>query len=676
MNRYFNKKNLAFTLAEMMVVLAVFSVVSAATLPVMTARQQITTEVAGAEGSSEDPWVYKDGYDALYYYNSTQPSTSAVMVGGQVTDTPESIGYPQLIVNDSHSVGSGGSDDASQIVLFRRNNNTPYYAGRITLGNTSFATGSVQIGANAHAYNANTTSRQYNVAIGSNAMNSDGGSSTAYKGYSIAVGTNALRGDRQAAYTVAIGNNAGYASKFYNTVLIGNYAGYTNQYDSAVPGTYSSVFIGDRAGYSTLVPQAASNTVGIGTFSLLNNTMTSRTVAIGTYAGAKTSNGSSSCIVAIGSYAGFNTPQTGNTALGYYAGASSSIAGVAIGTYAGYGASGSYDYVAVGSYAGYNAKNITAIGTYAGYNALDYNSKHVFIGAYAGANVDNGGISGSSDSPSVVIGNHAGEEVTDLATGSVYIGNYAGYNTSVFNSVCIGYRACEGLGSPSKGEFIRIASKDGEWNDIDPDYNVSVIGDIPSDIKDGINTYAPLDSDGDTLVLTPLYSNKTATSTNSSIVLYGFVYGYTNSLTSFSDRRLKREIVPAKYGLKDIRKINVYNYNWKSDDTKTPRIGVIAQELQKVIPEGVQADKSGSDGYLTVNVEWLIYPMINAIKELDVQVQTIKKQVVAYAKEYVTLAERVNKLEKEVKVLEKENKALTRDVKVAYKKVKKAESLR
>lgn len=672
MNRYFNKKNLAFTLAEMMVVLAVFSVVSAATLPVMTARQQITTEVAGAEGSSEDPWVYKDGYDALYYYNSTQPSTSAVMVGGQVTDTPESIGYPQLIVNDSHSVGSGASDDGSQIVLFRRNNNTPYYAGRITLGNTSFATGSVQIGANVLAYNSNTTYRYYNVAIGSNAMNAD--SSSMYKGYSIAVGTNALRGSKRTEYTVALGNNAGYNTKFFNSVLIGNYAGFSNQDASAVNGAYSSVFIGDRAGYSTLVPQTASMTVGIGTFSLLNNTQAYKTVAIGTYAGATDYASSLYDTVMIGTYAGSNTGNTGSaktnrTLLGYYAGASSSINGVAIGTYAGYGASGSYEYVAIGTYAGYRAKDATSIGLYAGYNASYDDSNHVFIGKYAGANVGDGGFSGVTYLPPVVIGNYAGEEVEDNASGSIYIGTYAGHQTSVRQSICIGYNACVGLGNPSSEGFIRIASKDGEWDDLNPAYNFSFIGDIPS----GIEEYS-INQSEDTLVLTPLYGIKSANSMGS-IVLYGYVYGYTNSLTSYSDRRLKRDIVPAKYGLKDIRKINVYNYNWKSDDKKTQRIGVIAQELQKVIPEGVEAG-GGSDGYLTVNVEWLIYPMINAIKELDVQVQTIKKQVVAYAKEYVTLAERVNKLEKEVKVLEKENKALTRDVKIAYKNVKKAESLR
>lgn len=673
MNQFFNKKNLAFTLAEMMVVLAVFSVVSAATLPVMTARQQLTTEVAGAEGSSEDPWHYNSDYNALYYYNETQPTTSAVMVGGQVADTPDSIGYPQLIVKDNYEEGSSGTDDGSHIVLFRRHNDNSYYAGRIMLGGSSLNEGSVAIGANALAYNANTAYRGYNVAIGSNAMNSDGGTSEAQKSNSIAIGSNALRGAKKASYTIAIGNYAGVGPKIYDTVLIGNYAGCATDANE-IPGVYSSVYIGDRAGYAPTGPGAGNNNVAIGSFSLFNNTRSNSIVSIGTYSAASTTTKkTSSLAVTIGTYAGFNPKGgAGGVSIGYYAGAEAD-SGAFIGAYAGYNSENS---VAIGHSAGYNSKNTTAIGTYAGYNALYDTVGHVFIGAYAGANVDNGGSAGNTYLPAVVIGDHAGEDVEGNASYSIYIGNKAGYQTSTRKSVCIGRNACTGLGEPNAEGFVRISAKDGEWDDVNPNYNISIIGDAPSAIKDAINVTAPLNGGKDVLVLTPLYSNKTAT-TDSSIVLLGVVYSYKNSMTLFSDRRLKRDIVPTKYGLKDIRKINVYNYNWKSDDTKKLNIGVIAQELQKVIPEGVHVDKEKNfGGYLTVNVEWLIYPMINAIKELDVQVQTVKKQVVAYSKEYVTLVERVNKLEKEVKVLEKENKTLTRDVKIAYKKVKKVESLR
>lgn len=682
MNRFFNKKNLAFTLAEMMVVLAVFSVVSAATLPVMTARQQLTTEVVGAEGSSEDPWHYNNNYNALYYYNETQPTTSAVLIGGQVTDTPASIGYPQLIIRDNYELGSSNSDDASHIVLFRRHDNKSYYAGRIMLGGNSLNEGSVAIGANALAYNTNAD-RRYNVAIGANAMNSAGGSATdAKKTYSVAIGPKALSGGKISSYTVGLGNFAGASSRIYDSVMIGNYAGFSMQDSSSNPGLYSSVFIGDRVGFSKVTPLAGHNNVVIGTYASTNKTSGFDNVVImGTYAGGRLENGFSSLSngsVLVGHYAGFDT--SGGTFVGYYAGAGAStgnsqydLNNIAVGAYAGYSAEAS---LAIGHRAGYNSKNTTAIGSYAGYNSSYDAIGHVFIGAYAGANLENSGSVGSTYLPAVAIGNHAGENVVGNAAYSIYIGDNAGYQTSTRKSVCIGTNACNGLGEPDSEGFTRISSKDGEWNDMSPSYNISVIGDIPSAIKDAINVTAPLKTDKDVLVMTPLYGNKTA-SEESSIVLLGDVYSYKNSMTLFSDRRLKRDIVPTKYGLKDIRKINVYNYNWKSDDTKKLNIGVIAQELQKVIPEGVHVDKEKNfGGYLTVNVEWLIYPMINAIKELDVQVQTVKKQVVAYSKEYVTLVERVNKLEKEVKVLEKENKTLTRDVKIAYKKVKKVESLR
>ena len=178
----------------MMVVLGLFSVISAATLPVITAKQQMPS-VVGSEGSSEDPWIKNIARNTLAYYNSDQPNTSAVMIGGEITNSPSSIGYPQLIVKDNVGTGDSGNLDASQIILLKRNGNTPYYAGRIMFENSFNGVqsgGSIALGANALSYENNTSSRYYNVAIGSNAMSSAGKSSDINKTYSIAIGSNAL----------------------------------------------------------------------------------------------------------------------------------------------------------------------------------------------------------------------------------------------------------------------------------------------------------------------------------------------------------------------------------------------------------------------------------------------------------------------------------------------------
>ena len=75
--------------------------------------------------------------------------------------------------------------------------------------------------------------------------------------------------------------------------------------------------------------------------------------------------------------------------------------------------------------------------------------------------------------------------------------------------------------------------------------------------------------------------------------------------SAFSDRRLKKDI--KKVGELD-NGLNVYTWKWNEEGKKLasnnqPEIGVIAQEVQEVIPEAVV---KGSHGYLTVNYGALI----------------------------------------------------------------------
>ena len=54
-----------------------------------------------------------------------------------------------------------------------------------------------------------------------------------------------------------------------------------------------------------------------------------------------------------------------------------------------------------------------------------------------------------------------------------------------------------------------------------------------------------------------------------------------------SDRRLKNVGEVFTGGLNKIKQLKVYNYTFKEDENKTPRVGVIAQDLQKVFPDAV-----------------------------------------------------------------------------------------
>ena len=90
-----------------------------------------------------------------------------------------------------------------------------------------------------------------------------------------------------------------------------------------------------------------------------------------------------------------------------------------------------------------------------------------------------------------------------------------------------------------------------------------------------------------------------------------------------SDRRLKYVGKEFTSGLDKIRQLKVFNYTFKKDEKKTPHVGVIAQDLQKVFPDAV---KKGTDGFLQIRFEDMFYAVINAIKELDSRVTALEKE--------------------------------------------------
>jgi hypothetical protein len=55
-----------------------------------------------------------------------------------------------------------------------------------------------------------------------------------------------------------------------------------------------------------------------------------------------------------------------------------------------------------------------------------------------------------------------------------------------------------------------------------------------------------------------------------------------------SDARDKKNIRDLNYGLNDVMKLHPIKFNWKTGDDPNDKLGLIAQELQKVIPEVVR----------------------------------------------------------------------------------------
>ncbi|MCB0534616.1 MAG: tail fiber domain-containing protein [Lewinellaceae bacterium] len=100
------------------------------------------------------------------------------------------------------------------------------------------------------------------------------------------------------------------------------------------------------------------------------------------------------------------------------------------------------------------------------------------------------------------------------------------------------------------------------------------------------------------------------------------------SWSNASDKRLKDINGDFTRGLAELEQLQPIYYHYKKDNAiglpSDPQyIGLIAQEVQKVIPEAVETDKGD---YLFLNNDPIIWTMLNAIKELKAENDALKAE--------------------------------------------------
>lgn len=88
-----------------------------------------------------------------------------------------------------------------------------------------------------------------------------------------------------------------------------------------------------------------------------------------------------------------------------------------------------------------------------------------------------------------------------------------------------------------------------------------------------------------------------------------------------SDANLKDRVVAIDNALSKLGTVSGYEFDWK--DSGKHDVGVLAQEIQKIVPEAV---REGESGYLEVCYTRLIPLLIQAIKELQQEVCELKKR--------------------------------------------------
>ena len=174
----------------------------------------------------------------------------------------------------------------------------------------------------------------------------------------------------------------------------------------------------------------------------------------------------------------------------------------------------------------------------------------------------------------------------------IYFGNQ---NTNTDGYVSVGY------GNFSTGSRIfSIGLQDGSTNDVN-----SMI----------------INLDGKTMFINNgLASKLSINGTSGSLVTEGDITAFG----SVSDRNRKENIVKIDNALDKVSQISGYTFNYIGDDT--PMTGVIAQELEEVLPEVVYETES-PDGTQSKAVRHgnIVGLLIESIKELKAEIEELKK---------------------------------------------------
>jgi hypothetical protein len=247
---------------------------------------------------------------------------------------------------------------------------------------------------------------------------------------------------------------------------------------------------------------------------------------------------------------------------------------------------------------GYN----TVIGDTAGYGALSVSTgeQNVFVGRGAGFKY-------TSSSFNTFVGDTTGYNTTSGANNTALGASALYSNTTASNNTAVGYQAGYGITTGSNNTYLGYqATQSG----------VAVTGEI--------------------VLCTGTTTGKG--SNTGYINTSGGVYQGNNSAawSITSDQRIKKNIVDNNTGLNIINQIQVRNFEYRLPEeiTDVPQeqaikkqgiqLGVIAQELQQILPECV---KTESTGVMTVDADNLTWYLVNAVKELSAQVAQLQSQL-------------------------------------------------
>ena len=100
----------------------------------------------------------------------------------------------------------------------------------------------------------------------------------------------------------------------------------------------------------------------------------------------------------------------------------------------------------------------------------------------------------------------------------------------------------------------------------------------------------------------------------------------TNAVNVTSDRRLKKDINDMNYGLAEVMSMRPVSYHMKVGDSKPLHLGLIAQEVEKIIPEVVDK-KHDAQQTRSMRYSELIPVLIKATQEQQILIEQQNQKI-------------------------------------------------
>ncbi|MBN2521500.1 MAG: tail fiber domain-containing protein [Bacteroidales bacterium] len=132
-------------------------------------------------------------------------------------------------------------------------------------------------------------------------------------------------------------------------------------------------------------------------------------------------------------------------------------------------------------------------------------------------------------------------------------------------------------------------------------------------------------------IIFDLYHSDPRLCSNNKVVFYKYTSPWNfidiecKILYESSDSLAKTNLKKIEKSIDKIKEINGYTFNWKTDENGLRHAGLLAQQVERVIPEAVST--SDSTGEKMMAYSHIIPYLVEAIKELSLQVDSLDKVI-------------------------------------------------